>query len=115
MFSRKIGWYPANLGVRFWSAASFCALAVLRKKRISQLLTKIPAIIYLISGLDVIVFIIFNLGLIKAEPAVVSTISSGSTLVSVILASLFLKDKTAFSQKAGILLCLGGITSLSMA
>lgn len=114
LFSRKIGWYPANLGIRFWSAIGFLIIAFLRKKEINQLLAKIPKIIYLIAVADVIFFIAFNLGLLRGEPAVVSALAGASPLISVLLAAHFLKEKTVFSQKVGILLCLAGIVSLSL-
>jgi len=113
-FSKKLGWYTANLGSRFWGAIAFLILAFLLKKRFSHLLKKIPKLILVVILLDVFTFVVFNIGLVRGEPAVVSVIASASPLVTIILAAIFLKEKINFTQKIGILLILAGAASLSL-
>lgn len=113
-FSRKLGWYLANLGLRFWSALAFLGLANLTRKKLPYLLKDIPTLVWVAVILDVFTFIMFNIGLIRGEPSIVSVIGSAAPLVSIILAGFFLKEKVSFLQKVGILLCLVGIATLSL-
>lgn len=113
-FSRKLGWYFANLGLRFWSSLAFLGLANLTQNKFSYLLKNIPKLLWAIVVLDVFTFMMFNLGLVKGEPAVVSVIGSAAPLVSITLAALFLKEKLSWLQKVGILFCLAGIITLSL-
>ncbi len=113
-FSRKLGWYTTNLGLRFWSAIAFLILAILLKKKFSHILKEIPKLILLVILLDVFTFAAFNIGMVKGEPAVISVISSASPLVTIILAAIFLKEKIYLLQKIGIFFILAGVASLSL-
>jgi transporter family protein len=115
IFSQKIGWYAANLGLRFWMTMAFLATIFLGKERFSHFFKSMPKLIFLIGLIDVVAFATFNVGLVRGEPAVVSVVASASPLVSIILATIFLKEKTVLIQKAGIFLILLGIISLSLA
>lgn len=115
LFSRKIGWYPVNLGARFWTAAFFLLTAILTRRNINQFFKAIPKVVLLIACLDVFTFMLFNIGLAGNEPAVVSAVGGSSPLVSVTLAAIFLKEKTTSWQKLGVFLCLMGIVGLSLA
>lgn len=114
LFSRKLGWYTASIGLRFWSAIAFLVLVVLLKKRPSFLLKEIPKLIWLVILLDVFTITAYNIGLVKGEPGVVSIIGGACPLVTVILAAIFLKEKLYLVQKIGILLILAGVASLSL-
>lgn len=114
-FSRKLGWYFTNLGMRFWCALSFLVVAFLFQKKGFQQFRSIPRLIWVVILLDVFTFMMFNIGLVKAEPAVVSVIGSASPLVSVVLAYIFFKEKISSLQKIGVALVLIGIASLSFA
>lgn len=113
-FSRELGWYTANLGLRVWSAISFLILVLLLRKRFSHLLKEIPKLILVVILLDVFTVAAYNIGLVRGEPAVVSVIGSGSPLITVVLAAIFLKEKINFAQKIGIFLILAGVASLSL-
>ncbi len=115
LFSRQLGWFTANLSVRFWSALGFVILASLRKKSIPQLVNRIPKIIYFLAIFDVAIFLTFNKGLTVGEPAVVSAVTAASPLVSSILASRFLGETTTRSQKGGIGLVVTGLICLTFA
>ncbi|HUV43131.1 MAG TPA: DMT family transporter [Patescibacteria group bacterium] len=113
-FSRKLGWYTANLGLRFWNLVIFFLLAVLIKQKIPLLFKKIPRLIWLAILIDVFTLTTYNLGLVRGEPGVVSVIASTSPLITIILATLFFKEKIELIQKIGIFLILAGIASLSL-
>ncbi len=114
LFSRKLGWYSANLGLRFWNVIIFFLLAILLKQKFPVLLKKIPKLIWVIILIDVLALTAYNIGLVKGEPAVVSVIGSAVPLVTVILAAIFLKERILPLQKIGISLILAGVASLSL-
>src|SRR4030042_981807 len=67
-FSRKLGWYTANLGLRFWNVIVFFLLAVFIKQKIPLLFKKILRLICLAILIDVFTLTSYNLGLVKGEP-----------------------------------------------
>lgn len=113
-FSRRLGWYSANLGLRFWSVIAFLGLSKLKKERFNHLLRNIPQPVWAAIILDVLTFATYNIGLVKGETSTVSVIGSASPLVSVLLARIFLKETVSLIQRLGIILCLLGIASLSL-
>jgi len=114
LFSRELGWYTANLGLRFWSLLAFLLLALLIKKELPLLFKKIPRLIWLVIVIDVITLTTYNIGLVRGEPGVVSVIGGACPLITVVLAAIFLKEKINFAQKIGIFLILAGVASLSL-
>lgn len=113
LFSQKMGWYFTNLSLRFWVAATYLGIAVWQRRRLFLLIGKIPKLIFPLVLIDVVAYLSLNLGVSREEPAVVATIAGASPLVSVILATVFFKEKTRLWQIAGIFLCLAGIANLS--
>jgi drug/metabolite transporter (DMT)-like permease len=64
--------------------------------------------------IDTFTLIMFNVGVTRGEPAVVSVISSAAPLIAIVLARIFLKETISLVQKLGIFLCLLGIATLSL-
>lgn len=114
LFTQKIGWYFTNLGLRFWSALAFLGLACLTGNKLSYLLQNVPKLAWAVIAVDVLTFMIYNIGLSRGESAVIAVVASAAPLVSIVLARIFLKESISLVQKTGILLCLAGIATLSL-
>jgi drug/metabolite transporter (DMT)-like permease len=113
-FSSRIGWYSANLGLRFWSLIVFIVQAALTRRNFSFLLKDVPKLIILVILLDVCTVTIYNIGLVKAEPSIISVIASASQLVTILLSKIILREKLQSMQIIGIALCFVGIVILSL-
>lgn len=113
-FSKKLGWYITNIGLRFWVFVSLLAISFFLKKNIVKLISAIPRIIYVIAVADVIVYAFLNIGLEKGEASIVAVLTSASTLITVLLSIYFIKEKLTSLQKLGALLCFFGIGVLTL-
>lgn len=114
-FSKKLGWYLTNIGLRVWVTIALLIITFFLRKNIPKLFFKIPKIIYLIVILDVIFYIFLNAGLEFGEASIVSVLASAAPVVSIMIAVIFMRERLVFLQKMGIILSLGGILILSFA
>lgn len=66
-----------------------------------------------VAGLDTAAYLLYNLGLSGADSAVVAVISSLFSAVTVLLARVFLNEKLAPGQWAGVIIILAGVGLVS--
>jgi drug/metabolite transporter (DMT)-like permease len=66
-----------------------------------------------VAGLDTAAYLLYNLGLSGAGSAVVAVISSLFSAVTVLLARIFLNEKLALNQWAGVIIILAGVGLVS--
>lgn len=111
---RNIGWYYANLGLRFWVVLTFLAVSPFFKINAVKSFIKVPPLIFLIAVIDTLVFLLFNAGLVKGSASLVSVFVSASPLITLLISTTILKEKLLLSQKIGVILCLFGIIFLSI-
>ncbi len=114
--TRQMGWFNTTLGIRLFVAITLGLVFIFKKGSKKQMkFKKIPWIYVGIIGiLDVIAFTVYNLAVSKYEVSYVSVISSASPLITVVLASLILKETTNRIHKIGIVTTIIGIIGLQL-
>ena len=114
--SKQTGWFSTTLLIRIFVTLTLFVLLLPQLKRKAILFKKIQWKVLLSAAiLDVFGFTGYNLAVSRYEVSYVSVIASASPLITVILAAVFLKEKTNFIQKLGMGLVIAGIIGLQLA
>jgi drug/metabolite transporter (DMT)-like permease len=114
--TRQSGWFFTTLLVRVFITLTLFVFLFPQLKKKTVTFHKIPwKVLLFAAALDVLAFTSFNLALSKYEVSYVSVVTSASPLITVILAAVFLKEKTDFVQKIGIAIVIFGIVGLQLA
>lgn len=114
--SKQTGWFSTTLLIRIFVTLTLFILLLPQLKKKAVLFKKIPWKVLLSAAiLDVFGFTGYNLAVSRYEVSYVSVIASASPLITVILAAVFLKEKTNFIQKLGMGLVIVGIIGLQLA
>lgn len=113
-FTEDNNWYTVNLIARFWTIASYIALAMYFKKPVKKYFSNLPVLIGLAILVDVTSFLLINLGYTTSEPSVVSMLTSASPVPTIILSFLLLKERLTLRQLLGIGVVITGIILLTI-
>ncbi len=113
--SKESHWFTSNLYLRLWTTITFIILYPLFKTNKKFVFNKkFFKILLLASIFDTMANITLSMGFIYGDISVVSVLSNGSSVVTVICSLIFLKEKLSFNQIIGILLTIAGIIILSV-
>lgn len=113
-FTEGNNWYTVNLITRFWTIASYMALAVYFKKPVKKYFLNLPLLVGLAILVDVSSFLLINLGYTTSEPSIVSMLTSASPVPTIILSFLILKERLTLRQILGIGVVIIGIVLLTI-
>lgn len=111
---RDYGWYNSSLLIRVAITITVLGIIFFQKKQIK--INEVPWVYAFGAAIfDVIGFSLYNIAVAKYEVSYVSIIASSSSLVTVVLSYLFLKEKLNRYQLFGFLLTIIGIVLLQIA
>jgi len=114
--SKGLGWYPTTVGLQVFNVLFLFIFLLGSLKRIKTKLSLIPWKLLMGAGfVDAVALTGYNYAVNKYDISFVAVIASAAPLVSVLLASIFLREKTNLVQKIGILIIVCGIIMLQIA
>lgn len=112
---RSNGWVNTTIIVRSGIASSTLLFSLFRRDLKGFRWLRAPwKLIILMAFLDQFALVTYNFAVRTLEVSVVSIIVSASTLVTVILGAVFLKDRLNLVQKAGALSVVVGLIGLNL-
>ncbi len=110
---RSFGWFNSSLIIRI--AITLFTLIIILWRKIPIKWSKIPwKIAFGAAFVDVVGFILYNIAVQKYEVSYITIITSASSLVTVFLSYIFLKEKLTKPQLIGVLLVICGIILLQL-
>lgn len=113
--SRVNGWIATTIVVRLAIGTTMFLASSLRRINPFTNWQAVPwSIVITMSFLDQLALITYNFAVTRLDVSLVSIIVSASTLVTVILAATFLKEKLTTLQKLGALAVFTGLISLGL-
>ena len=110
---KDIGWFDTAFLTTLISVAFFILYGLATGSRMAVGKADLP-ILMLIGILSLFGFLAYNIGVSYNYTSIVAPISSASPIITISLALLLLKERLRTSQKAGIVLVLIGLISLSL-
>jgi len=114
--SRENGWYYTSLIMRSSVAITALLFLLVTNRSVLKTTQKIPwKIIFGIAIADVVGFCIYNYTVTFAEVSYVVVITSAASMVSVLLAFYFLKERLRLIQLVGVITIILGIIGLQLA
>ena len=113
--TKDLGWFLPAIVFRFFVLLLLVGYMLFTGKLTSVKSTKIPlSLLILIGVFDIGGFFSYSLGVSGSQASIVAPIGSAFTLVTVILAKVFLKEKWDLGKAAGILMIVGGLVLISL-
>lgn len=113
--TKVIGWFLPVFVFRFLLLLFLSTYILLLKKTFVPKKTKFPLGLFLAIGVfDIAGFFTFSLGTSGAYASIVAPIGSAYTLVTIILAKIFLKEKIKINQMIGIAGIIVGLILISV-
>lgn len=114
--SEEIGWLPASLYIKFGAITSLIIFSFFTKKnlKIEKTTKKILSITILVGVLEAAAVASMNYGLEFGDLMLVSPIASALSIVTILMAVIFLKEKITRIQIFGILITIIGIILTSL-
>lgn len=114
--SEKIGWLPTSLYVKFGAIITLLIFSFFTKKnlKIEKATKKILLITVLVGILEAAAVASMNYGLEFGDLILVSPIASALSIVTILMAVIFLKEKITRIQVFGILITIIGIILTSL-
>jgi len=111
VISEEIGWLLTTLLVKFGIALFLLlfAMVVKRELNLSQSSLKTRAIIFIMGIVEVGAVALVNYGLTIGDAILITPIASALSVVTIMLAVIFLKDKISKLQGFGMILAVAGI------
>lgn len=110
---REYGWYNSSLLIRV--GVVLLMLGIIFIKRIPIKIKKIPwRFVLLAALLDTVGFAIYNIAITQGELSYVSIITSSSSIVTIFLSYVFLKEKLNRIQLFGFCFSIAGIILLQL-
>ncbi|MBU0974718.1 EamA family transporter, partial [Patescibacteria group bacterium] len=114
--SEKIGWLPTSLYVKFGAIISLLIFSSFAKKKlkIEKANKKILLVVVLVGVLEAAAVVSMNYGLEFGDLVLVSPIASALSIVTILMAVVFLKEKISKIQTLGIIITIIGIILASL-
>ncbi len=109
---KSLGWFSAGFLVAIPTMFLFILYGTTTKSKLSIGKGSLGLIVVM-SALNLIAFLSYNLGVSYNYTAIVAPISAASPVIVILLALVFLKEKLAINQKLGIFMVLIGLILLS--
>lgn len=111
ILSEKIGWLSTTLFVKLGLVFLLILFSLLMKQGLglSKVKVKTKLTVALVGILEVIAMVSVNYGIIIGDVILVIPISSALTIVTILMAVIFLKEKISRIQTLGILTAITGI------
>lgn len=113
--SKDLGWFLPAFIFRLAMLVILWTYIFLSRKPLIPQVTKLPTLLLLllIGIFDVGGFFSYSLGVVKSNSSIVAPISSAFTLVTVLLARIFLKERLEMSKIVGISAIISGLILIS--
>lgn len=114
--SEKIGWLPTSLYVKLGAIISLLIFSFFAKKKlkIKKASKKILIVVVLVGILEAAAVVSVNYGLEFGDLVLVSPIASALSVVTILMAVVFLKEKITKIQTLGIIITIIGIILTSL-
>ena len=113
--TKTMGWFLPAFSFRLFLLIFLFLYMVFAKKEFVQKKSKFPLLLLLLIGVfDMGAFFTYSLGTSGSYASIVAPIGSAYTLVTIILAKIFLKEKIKPSQYFGIASILTGLIIISL-
>lgn len=101
--ARQNGWFVSAMGIRFTIVVTSFLLLLQQGKNFKTIFKKVPWIWITVAGLiDAVGFALFSLALTNAAVSYVTVFVSAQSVITVILAYFFFKEKLQFYQLVGL-------------
>lgn len=111
--TKALGWFDTAFLVTIPIILFLLLYGTLTGNKLRVKKSRMP-LLFLIGLLSIVGLLSYNLGVTYNYTDIVAPVSSASPLVTIILASLFLKERLTNSQKIGVFLILIGLVLLSV-
>lgn len=113
--SKELGWFLPSLTFRFLIICFLLLYILYSKIPIFPKTQKLPLKLLILIGLfDILAFFSYSLGVTSGYGSIVAPVSSASTLVTVFLGILLLKEKMGVRKVIGISIIVGGLLLISI-
>ncbi|OIO08367.1 hypothetical protein AUJ27_00860 [Candidatus Falkowbacteria bacterium CG1_02_37_44] len=113
--TKTMGWFLPAISFRFFLLIFLLVYMLLAKKDFVEKKVKFPLLILILCGVfDMGAFFTYSLGTSGSYASIVAPIGSAYTLVTILLAQIFLKEKIKVNQAIGILGILVGLVLISL-
>jgi drug/metabolite transporter (DMT)-like permease len=111
IISEEIGWLSTTLFVKFGIIVVLLLFSFLIKRELvlTKASTKIKMMVLLMGSIEAGAVAIVNYGLTIGDAILITPIASALSVVTIILAFIFLKDKVTKLQGLGMIAAIGGI------
>src|SRR5574338_611300 len=113
--ARSDGWFVTAFGLRVVIIAGSFLLLLFQKKSITQIFNNVPWMWIGVAGfLDGLGFSVFTLALTFSQISYVAVIASTQSLITVILAYMFYKERLQLYQVVGLIGIVAGLIFLQL-
>ena len=111
IISEKVGWLLTTLFIKSGIILFLLIISLLTKQVIglTKISTKTKTIILLMGGIEAGAVALVNYGLTIGDAILITPIASALSIVTIVLAVVFLKDKISKPQGFGIVMAVAGI------
>lgn len=113
--SKYLGWFLPAIFFRFLMILILLIYILYSKVTIFPKAQKLPFKLLIFIGLfDMMAFFSYSLGVSKGFGSIVGPVSSASTLVTIFLGCIFLKEKLSVRKIFGVMAIVGGLVLISI-
>lgn len=113
--ARENGWFVSAFGIRATIVAVSLVILLLQKKNIVDIFKNVPWKWIATAGMiDGVGFGVFSLALTLSQVSYVTMITSGASIVTILLAYIFLKEKLLLYQLIGVVGVVIGLLFLQL-
>lgn len=113
--SKELGWFLPSLTFRFLIICFLLLYILYSRIPIVPKTQKLPLKLLIAIGIfDILAFFSYSLGVTSGYGSIVAPVSSASTLVTIFLGILFLKEKIGVRKIIGISTIVGGLLLISL-
>jgi len=111
VISEEVGWLATTLFVKIGSLLFLALFSLFKKEKLglSKIKIKTTILVVLIGVLEAVAVVSVNYGIILGDVILVTPISSALSIITILMALIFLKEKIARTQAVGIFIALLGI------
>ncbi len=111
--SKQSNWFMAALLITLFNVLTLFVYGRITKRPMKVRVESAPMLLFL-GVLGVIALLAYNVGVAYSYTSIVAPVSSAALAITVILATVILKDRLATNQKIGIAMVMAGLIFLSI-